>query len=471
MPPITVPSSAYRLASTRTEGIPDHAIEISGPLIDVGVTNKSGWGVTESAVAGILERGVGIPIRVCNDIDPHACDLANDNYSQVGYVTKMWLDDGWIHANAAITKQDAATNIDDGTWTPFGDGSWSAVGLIEEVADNFDEDGLISELMPSAIALFTPPSMPAFVGSKFEAVAAAVAKAAEWTTAYINTLPDSAFAYIETCYGKTSDAKNLRHLPYKDAKGNVDLPHLRNALARVNQIKMTCEADKKRQDTIITSTQTKLRKLLDDATKTAAAPNESKVTMPEPEINIEASGEQIPAADPPVEATPPEVTPPQVDSPAEDAPDATTYTQDDLDIAVKTALEAQKTEFDAELAKTTPNADLQAMFASVKTETIDEINRTALVDGFVDMVTASTVLSAPYMVDGKIDAAKMTAKRTDMMAMATATVEQTIADAKMMVAAMPAGKTAFDEAVVASKIVADDSAAAITELREATGRT
>lgn len=381
MPPITVPSSAYRLASERTEGIPEHAIEISGPLIEVGVTNKSGWGVTESAVAGILERGSGIPIRMCNDIDPHACDLANDNYSQVGYVTKMWLDDGWIHANAAITKQDAATNVDDGTWTPFGDGSWSAVGLIEEVADTFDEDGLISKLLPSAIALFTPPSMPAFVGSKFEVVAAAV---------------------------------------------------------------------KETQDTIISTSQT-------------------TVTMTD-EINIEAPGTQVPAADTPMEVTPPEVAPPQVDSPAEDAPGATTYTQEDLDIAVKTALETQKTEFDAAIAKTTPNADLQSMFASVKDETIDEINRTALVEDYVGMVTASTVLSAPYMVDGKIDAEKMTAKRTDMMKMLTATVEQTIADAKMMVAAMPAGKTPFDEAVVASKTSTDESASAINELREATGR-
>jgi outer membrane biosynthesis protein TonB len=36
--------------------------------------------------------------------------------------------------------------------------------------------------------------------------------------------------------GKTED-KNARHLPFKDENGEVDLPHYRNALARVNQIK------------------------------------------------------------------------------------------------------------------------------------------------------------------------------------------------------------------------------------------
>lgn len=61
---------------------------------------------------------------------------------------------------------------------------------------------------------------------------------AEWTTEYINTLPNSSFAVIEPAYleGKTED-KNCRHLPFKDDNGEVDLPHYRNALARVNQIK------------------------------------------------------------------------------------------------------------------------------------------------------------------------------------------------------------------------------------------
>lgn len=49
---------------------------------------------------------------------------------------------------------------------------------------------------------------------------------ASWDAAYINDLPDSAFACI--------DAEG-RHYPHHDASGAVDLPHLRNALARVAQ--------------------------------------------------------------------------------------------------------------------------------------------------------------------------------------------------------------------------------------------
>jgi len=62
---------------------------------------------------------------------------------------------------------------------------------------------------------------------------------AVWTTAYVNTLPDSAFLYVGDGGTKDSDGKtvprSLRMFPYKDAAGTVDLPHLRNALARIPQ--------------------------------------------------------------------------------------------------------------------------------------------------------------------------------------------------------------------------------------------
>ena len=61
---------------------------------------------------------------------------------------------------------------------------------------------------------------------------------AEWDTAYINDLPDGAFLYIspggEEEEGKTKP-RSLRHFPFKNAAGNVDLPHLRNAIGRIPQ--------------------------------------------------------------------------------------------------------------------------------------------------------------------------------------------------------------------------------------------
>ena len=58
-----------------------------------------------------------------------------------------------------------------------------------------------------------------------------------WSTAYINSLPNSSFAVVEPAYVRGStENKNCRHLPFKGKDGKVDLPHLRNALVRVNQI-------------------------------------------------------------------------------------------------------------------------------------------------------------------------------------------------------------------------------------------
>lgn len=67
--------------------------------------------------------------------------------------------------------------------------------------------------------------------------------AKKWTTKYINSLPNSAFIIVEPAYknGK-SDDKNARHLPYKDTNGKVDLPHLRNALARCGQVKAVTDS-------------------------------------------------------------------------------------------------------------------------------------------------------------------------------------------------------------------------------------
>jgi len=48
----------------------------------------------------------------------------------------------------------------------------------------------------------------------------------DWDTEYINSLKDSAFAWIDPAYGKTSDNKNLRKLPHHDREGNVDRKHL-----------------------------------------------------------------------------------------------------------------------------------------------------------------------------------------------------------------------------------------------------
>jgi len=71
-------------------------------------------------------------------------------------------------------------------------------------------------------------------------------KEAEWDTEYINNLPDDAFAYIEAGGQKDEQGKtvprSLRHLPFKNAEGNLDADHVRNALARLDQTDIPAEA-------------------------------------------------------------------------------------------------------------------------------------------------------------------------------------------------------------------------------------
>jgi L-lactate utilization protein LutC len=62
---------------------------------------------------------------------------------------------------------------------------------------------------------------------------------AEWDVASINNLPDSAFLFIESGGKKDADGKteprSLRHFPYRNSAGDIDLPHLRNAIGRIPQ--------------------------------------------------------------------------------------------------------------------------------------------------------------------------------------------------------------------------------------------
>ena len=86
---INYSSNKFKVASERTEGIPEHAVEIQGDLMEIAIQNLNEWGIQSSNVDEILNYGVGIPIRMCNSIDPHECDFNDDHMADVGYVTQM----------------------------------------------------------------------------------------------------------------------------------------------------------------------------------------------------------------------------------------------------------------------------------------------------------------------------------------------------------------------------------------------
>ena len=80
-----------------------------------------------------------------------------------------------------------------------------------------------------------------FSGSVQEAV---------WTTAYVNDLPDSHFFIVLPGGKKDAEGKtvprSLRKFPYKGKDGKIDLPHIRNAIARIPQAKGISQETKDR---------------------------------------------------------------------------------------------------------------------------------------------------------------------------------------------------------------------------------
>ena len=68
---------------------------------------------------------------------------------------------------------------------------------------------------------------------------------AVWSAAYKSSLPDSSFAYVG------EDGK--RSLPYKDKKGKIDVPHLRNALARLDQTDISADAKVEAKKKLLTA--------------------------------------------------------------------------------------------------------------------------------------------------------------------------------------------------------------------------
>ena len=68
---------------------------------------------------------------------------------------------------------------------------------------------------------------------------AAGVSAEPWRRAYVDALPDEAFAVVHV----RQDGTRSRHLPHHDPDGRVNIPHLRSALARVGQVRWEDPAD------------------------------------------------------------------------------------------------------------------------------------------------------------------------------------------------------------------------------------
>jgi len=122
------------------------------------------------------------------------------------------------------------------------------------------ETGVTYEDMPFDLALTNTPFFKGLPPLNFSEVFEPK-QFAVWSTAFVNDLPDGAFLYISPGGKKDSEGKtvprSLRHFPYKDSGGKIDLPHLRNAIARIPQANISAS--------LKASLQARARRLLSNA--------------------------------------------------------------------------------------------------------------------------------------------------------------------------------------------------------------
>lgn len=115
-------------------------------------------------------------------------------------------------------------------------------GQLFKVPFSMGDEGIEFGDMTEVRIEYVPVKMlKALFGKMVDFFRPAEGEKAKWTTAYMNNLPDSAFLWIEAGGKKDEGGKttprSLRHFPVKGADGKFDLPHVRNAIARIPQAK------------------------------------------------------------------------------------------------------------------------------------------------------------------------------------------------------------------------------------------
>ncbi len=219
------------------EKIVDKPLRIRGVAMAAGMSRNFNVYTSEELQA-FTNKLVNAPVYIEHVAVPNA----------VGKVTKTDWDGRNLWYEAEIYDDQTAEKI--------------RKGLIQHVSVGADYEAIdvVNGKVPhglhnAELSLVAVPGIPEtnvqvlekLVDTKVtEALRKTGVQEAEWDTEYINNLPDDAFAYVEAGGQKDEQGKtvprSLRHLPYKNAQGNLDADHVRNALARLDQTEISAEA-------------------------------------------------------------------------------------------------------------------------------------------------------------------------------------------------------------------------------------
>ncbi|MCW4004596.1 MAG: hypothetical protein NWE95_11870, partial [Candidatus Bathyarchaeota archaeon] len=210
------------------EKIADKPLRIRGIAMTTGMSRNFNVYTSEElqAFSGKL---VNAPVYIEHVAVPNA----------VGKVTKTDWDGHNLWYEAEIYDDETAEKIRKGLIQHVSVGAdYEAIDVVDGKAPH--------GLHNAELSLVAVPGIPETNVQVLESLRKAGVQEAEWDTEYINNLPDDCFAYIEAGGQKDEQGKttprSLRHLPYKNAQGNLDADHVRNALARLDQTEISAEA-------------------------------------------------------------------------------------------------------------------------------------------------------------------------------------------------------------------------------------
>lgn len=202
--------------------------------------NGNNQQIEESEFDNLIKTGINSPIKMA---EYKISDTHKEAFGRpIGVISKLKKDGNKLIALAALWKKERPEDIallkDMYTKGNPPNVSWEISYANSEISDGVEK---LRGCILNGLAIV---NLPAYQGRtpfvamsslEVEEVTAELGEASVWTRAYISTLPDSAFLYIED--GDIEDSngnkskQSVRYFPYRDKNGIIDVAHLNNALA------------------------------------------------------------------------------------------------------------------------------------------------------------------------------------------------------------------------------------------------
>jgi len=197
--------------------------------------NANNQRIPREEFSNLIKTGLYMPIKTA---PMDSVEKRHFNAGPIGAITHLKIEDDKVLGLAALWEKERPEDVEKIVEAVK---NGEQIDLSWEIAysDREIEESGVEVLKDVALLGTTIVDIPAYEGRTPILSVAEIDNSEKWDKKYINDLPDSAFLYIEPGGKKDEEGKtvprSLRHLPYKNKEGKIDLPHLRNAITRLSQ--------------------------------------------------------------------------------------------------------------------------------------------------------------------------------------------------------------------------------------------